>query len=118
MKSPFKSFLGWWQRLGMREQVAATVIGSLGLIAAAIIGGWFKLSAARVETASVLPIPNNWTQSGSGNFQAGRDLVIQGNLNLNIDKKVATETESDDFIPLKDSLRHHVESNLAGVPRP
>ena len=119
MKSPFKSFLGWWQRLGMREQVAAAVVGSLGLIGAAVIGGWFTLSVARVQTASVLPTPNrnNLTQSGSGNFQAGK-LIVHGNLNilsLDVGKKNTASTESDNFIPLKDSLKRHVESKLKAV---
>ena len=125
MKNPLKILLAWWHRLGMREQFAAAVISALALIVVAVIDGWFKLSAARVTTASVLPIPNNQTQSGSGNFQAGRDVIYQDNRIYSFyyfgtqanEQGSHTISESDAFKTLADSLRRSVKSNLANVQR-
>lgn len=128
MRNPFRAFLGWYHRLGIREQVVAQVVGAIiivvGTLMVAILNGWFTLTAARVVASSqqtrkteappAITTQDSKIQDGSGNLQAGRDIVVQGDLILG-GRDGSVQGESNSFIPLAEPLRQMVQSNLLAV---
>ncbi|MBI3292465.1 MAG: hypothetical protein HYZ73_06615 [Elusimicrobia bacterium] len=49
MRNPIRVALGWYHRLSIRVEITVALIGLAGLIAVALISGFFNLKAARVK---------------------------------------------------------------------
>ena len=77
MRNPVRSVLNWYQRQNIRMQITVAILGVIGLVLAATVGGCFDLLSAIVQSkAPQTSVPGSVTQQDSGNFQAGRDLSI------------------------------------------
>jgi len=78
MRNPLKSFLNWYHRQNIRLQIVVALLGIIGAVLAATVGGCFNLLSAIVQskTPQTTTAPGSLTQQGSGNFQAGRDLSV------------------------------------------
>ena len=78
MKNPVRSLLDWYQRQNVRIQITVAILGGIGLMLAATVGGCFDLLSAIVQSRTPPPTyaPTGITQEGSGSLQVGRDLSI------------------------------------------
>lgn len=82
MRNPFRLILNWYHGLNIRLQIVVALIGTFGLIAAALVSGWFNLQAARVKSGTP-PQGQTLNKQVTGG-QLGGDVQASGNVDYSV----------------------------------
>lgn len=82
MRNPIRRVLNWYHGLNIRLQIVVALIGASGLIAAALITGWFNLQTVRVKTST--PSQGQTFNKQVTGGQVGGDIQASGNVNYSV----------------------------------
>lgn len=110
--NPIRALLNWYHRQNIRLQIAVAIIGSAGLIGAAIVQGVFQFLSARAKGNSQNDTRKERMVQQAPGIQVGRDLSI-GNLNFqgNVGQVLISPPPTD-FVPFNNDLRKEAITKL------
>src|SRR3989338_1162356 len=82
MRNPIWLIFDWYHGLNIRLQIVVALIGTFGLITAALITGWFNLQTVRVKTAT--PTQGQTLEKQIVGGQVGGDVQASGNVDYSV----------------------------------
>ena len=82
MRNPVRLVLDWYHGLNIRLQIIVALIGTFGVITAALITGWFNRQTARVTTTT--PTQGHTLNKQVTGGQVGGDIQASGNVDYSV----------------------------------